>query len=96
MPAQFYKPLFLSGFLAVSGMSTEAFAQPDCSKFFHNADGSWSPTLPIMMAGTNGANTIISPETRFRAGTRSLPGLDLGRYLDTHCSNSRVRIPSRP
>ncbi len=98
MPARFYIRFFLSVFFAADGMSTQAFAQPDCTKFFHNPDGSWSPTLPIMMEGSNGTNTMISPETKVRAGIRSLPGFDLGRYLDDHCSlNSQmIKIPSRP
>jgi hypothetical protein len=94
-----YVPFFVSVLIATNGFSSAAIAQPNCADFFHNADGSWSPQHPIMMDSNSGPKTMITPESRFRAGVQSLPGLDLGKYLDINCGGGNgmnLGIPRMP
>jgi hypothetical protein len=74
---------------AIGGVSA-ALAAPNCSNFFSNADGSWTPTHPILMAGP-ASQTQLSPGDRLRAGAPGLGGR-IGRYLDTHCRFARSAV----
>jgi hypothetical protein len=90
--------VIMSGASLLCGVST-ALAAPNCSNFFSNADGSWTPTHPILMAGQT-SQTRLEPGDRLRAGAPGLSGR-IGRYLDTHCRSSRAavgpgRIPTVP
>jgi hypothetical protein len=84
--------------ISFAGMST-AVAAPGCSSFFSNADGSWTPTHPILI-GAPTSQTQIVPGDRLRAGAPGLSGR-LGRYLDVHCRLGAtvvrpLRIPKTP
>jgi len=90
--------VIMSGASLLGGASA-ASAAANCSNFFSNADGSWTPTHPILMAGPT-SQTPLEPGDRLRAGAPSLGGR-IGRYLDTHCRSSRAavgpgRIPTVP
>jgi hypothetical protein len=90
--------VILSGASLLGGAS-KASAAPNCSNFFSNADGSWTPTHPILMASPT-SQTQLEPGDRLRANAPGLGGR-IGRYLDTHCRSSRAavgpgRIPTVP
>jgi hypothetical protein len=69
-----------------------ALAAPNCAEFFSNADGSWSPTHPILIAGAT-SQTQIMPSDKFRPG---MPGL-AGRIAASLNHNCRyARSPSGP
>jgi hypothetical protein len=90
--------LALVGGLGLCGTTSPAHAGPNCSNFFYNMDGSWSPTHPIMMTGPT-TETMVGPSDRFRPGMPGLAGR-IGGYLTTHCRNMSMtagqRIPRVP
>ncbi|WP_157809918.1 hypothetical protein [Bradyrhizobium canariense] len=90
--------LVLVGSLGLCGMTSSAQAAPNCSEFFYNMDGSWSPTHPIMMTSPT-AETMVGPSDKFRPGMPGLAGR-IGGYLNVHCRNMGLstgpRIPRSP
>jgi hypothetical protein len=58
---------FLGAIACASGaLSTSAaLAAPNCTDFFFNSDGSWSPTHPILIAGPT-SQTQVTPSDKFR------------------------------
>jgi hypothetical protein len=79
--------------LGSSALGTAAFAGANCSEFFSNSDGSWSPTHPIVLASPT-SQAIIGPSDRFRAGVPGMSGR-IGRYLDVRCRPSRAAVGVR-
>jgi hypothetical protein len=90
--------LALVGGLALCEMTSPVHAAPNCSNFFYNMDGSWSPTHPIMMASPT-TETMVGPGDKFRPGMPGSAGR-IGGYLTTHCRNMSLsagqRIPRIP
>ncbi|WP_213775938.1 hypothetical protein [Bradyrhizobium sp. dw_78] len=88
----------MAGGLGLSAMASPAHAQANCSEFFYNMDGSWSPTHPIVIAGPTSETTVV-PSDKFRPGMPGLAGR-IGAYLNSRCGNMRMttghRIPRVP
>jgi hypothetical protein len=79
--------------LGTCALGSTAVAAPNCSNFFSNSDGSWTPTHQILMAGPT-SQMLVGPGDRFRAGTPGVGGR-IGRYLDAHCRFSRASVGPR-
>jgi hypothetical protein len=77
------------GGLALCATTQAALAAPDCTNFFYNMDGSWSPTHPIVIASPT-SQTMIVPADKFRRG---MPGL-AGRIAGSLNANCRFMVPS--
>jgi hypothetical protein len=77
------------GGLALCATTQAALAAPDCTNFFYNMDGSWSPTHPIVIASPT-SQTMIVPADKFRRG---MPGL-AGRIAASLNANCRFMVPS--
>jgi hypothetical protein len=73
--------------LSLFAMTPSARALPNCSEFFYNMDGTWSPTHPIMMAGPT-SQTTIGPSDKLGPGMPGLAGR-LGAYLNAKCAAMR-------
>jgi hypothetical protein len=80
---------FVIGGLSLCAMTQAALAAPNCTNFFYNMDGSWSPTHPIMIAGPT-SQTMIVPADEFRRGMPGLPG----RIAASLSANCRFMVPS--
>ena len=77
------------GGLWLCAMTPAALAAPNCTDFFYNMDGSWSPTHPIMIVSP-ASQTMIVPADKFRRG---MPGL-AGRIAASLSANCRFMVPS--
>jgi hypothetical protein len=76
--------------LALCAATSAALAAPNCNSFFYNADGSWSSTHVIVIAGP-ASQTIIGPADKLRRGT---PGL-FGRIAASLDANCHFMVPAR-
>ena len=86
------------GVIAAGALSPVS-AMPDCSDFFYDSDGEWSPTHPIIIAGPS-SQTQLLPSDKLRSEFRGVQG-HVGRYLNARCRFVRLsvgprRIPLNP
>ncbi len=82
--------LLLSIAMTICGVTTPALAAPNCNSFFSNADGSWSPTHPIVIAGP-ASQAVITPSDKFQSWMPGLAGR-IARSLNVHCRYQRAQI----
>lgn len=85
--------LLLSIAMTICGVTGPAFAAPNCNNFFSNADGSWSPTHPIVIAGPS-SQTVITPSDKFQSWMPGLSGR-IARSLNVNCRYQRAQIGVR-
>jgi hypothetical protein len=90
------KKLLLIGYGMLLMTATAALAAsegPDCGSFFYNADGSWSPTHPYMIA-TPTSQTLLTPSEKLRP---NLPGAQgwVARYLNAQCRFEQSTVSGR-
>jgi hypothetical protein len=76
--------------LISAGLASPALAGPNCSSFFANADGSWSPTHPFMFA-TPTSETQLMPSDRILPQMTGAQGV-LARYLNARCRFERPTV----
>jgi len=86
---------FLGAIACASGaLSTSAaLAAPNCTDFFFNSDGSWSPTHPILIAGPT-SQTQVMPSDKFRPGMPGLGGR-IAASLNASCRYARTSVGPR-
>jgi hypothetical protein len=85
--------------MMAAGAISPASAMPNCTDYFPNPDGSWSPTHPILVASPS-SQTQLLPSDKLRS---DLPGVRgrFSRYLNARCRFVRPsvgpqRIPLNP
>ena len=82
------KPIIIAlSLVALSCAYAQAQSGIDCRKFRKNADGSWSATEQMTIAGPNG-NVQIGPGVSFNPGV-AFSGVDLAATLNRECSTGR-------
>lgn len=79
-------------FAAFSVLAWPALAQQsviDCSKFRHNADGSWSPIAKVRIMTSTG-NVRVGPPASFKAGVL-FKGANIGAVLNKECEQQQFQ-----
>jgi len=79
-------------FLVFSILPLAAFAQQsviDCTKFRHNADGSWSPKVAVRIQTSTG-KIQLAPPASFRAGV-PFKGANIGAVLNKECEQEQFQ-----
>jgi hypothetical protein len=79
--------------LMTAAAALAASEGPDCGSFFYNADGSWSPTHPYMIAIPT-SQTLLTPSEKLRP---NLPGARgwVARYLNAQCRFEQSTVSGR-
>jgi hypothetical protein len=73
--------------------ASAALAALNCNEYFHNPDGSWSPTHPIVIVGLTGQRTVM-PGDKFCQNMLGLYGR-IASSLNASCRSERRFVGPR-
>ena len=74
----------LATLMVAAALGSAHAAGFDCSKFEHQADGSWKVVQPLEIRGPHG-RIDFTPDEIYKEGQEKM-GLDLAKLLDANCS----------